>query len=703
MKKFLGIDFSKLRFLSVVLTGVLGACASVQVDRPDFLVRGYSPESKKCLAERNFQRFHSSDSKNRPLDTVRPQVEGCNQQEVTSFANRDETTAFGRKNDEDDNNSRTTLKPDNLSFDKEWEFNRGDKKAPPQMCLALSGGGVRSAAFSIGILKALSNSNEKISLNNIDIISSASGGAYAMSWLIMQYFHQKDRVPEFTHSELFARDHNNQNPYVDYLLDNPSVMSMSEYISGLTASVATTPYNFALNAVFGWHKNTTPARKYYEGKLTKIFATNPLNVGEPKNDIPFSDLLEYYVKKVESGSPNRPPFFIVNTTAFIEEDIRHHAGRLSNSIYDFNILQFGSDALGRYVHPTETKKGPPTGEFSRISKKYLEGKAYPEMARGEPIGFMRSISVSGAALDTSALVAGPSQRTFTSLANIDLGLYIDNPGLSDWTRRKHRMLPFPLYYFKNYIRDTQGTDIYLSDGGHSENLGAFSLIRRLCNEIIIVDAEHDPAYEFQAYALLKHSIRNEMGVDFEISDIDKLLASHDESSMEAINALRTDRESVLPGTGPHIDYSAGSRWLSVAKKPVMDGKICCFPYPGRENVNDKDNNPAPIKVKYIKLGYWANCEDHSTGDFVKDYFCERKGDNGKYPFPQDETANQNFNSRQFEAYMTLGDCIAKERLLDHKYDDESVIGVPKCSAGERTTTIKLEPVLKDSNGIFTKQ
>ncbi|RUP74924.1 hypothetical protein C7Y69_21575, partial [Alteromonas sp. KS69] len=42
-------------------------------------------------------------------------------------------------------------------------------------------------------------------------------------------------------------------------------------------------------------------------------------------------------------------------------------------------------------------------------------------------------------------------------------------------------------------------DITLSDGGHSDNLGAYSLIRRGVEKVIIIDAEHDPDYKFGAY------------------------------------------------------------------------------------------------------------------------------------------------------------------------------------------------------------
>jgi len=55
----------------------------------------------------------------------------------------------------------------------EWVFNHGDRNAPPARCLAMSGGGVRSAAFNLGVLEALAELGH---LDHIDVVSAVSGG-----------------------------------------------------------------------------------------------------------------------------------------------------------------------------------------------------------------------------------------------------------------------------------------------------------------------------------------------------------------------------------------------------------------------------------------------------------------------------------------------------------------------------------------------
>ena len=39
--------------------------------------------------------------------------------------------------------------------ENEWAFNKDSEEEPPALCLAMSGGGMRSAAFSIGVLAGL--------------------------------------------------------------------------------------------------------------------------------------------------------------------------------------------------------------------------------------------------------------------------------------------------------------------------------------------------------------------------------------------------------------------------------------------------------------------------------------------------------------------------------------------------------------------
>ena len=73
-------------------------------------------------------------------------------------------------------------------YEREWIFNKADRSAPPRFGVCFSGGGNRSAAFSIGVLRAL---HAKSLLEKIDVISAVSGGSYALSWFLLQPFYHR--------------------------------------------------------------------------------------------------------------------------------------------------------------------------------------------------------------------------------------------------------------------------------------------------------------------------------------------------------------------------------------------------------------------------------------------------------------------------------------------------------------------------------
>jgi hypothetical protein len=111
----------------------------------------------------------------------------------------------------------------------------------------------------------------------------------------------------------------------------------------------------------------------------------------------------------------------------------------------------------------------------------------------------------GAAMAISGAAQSPNQGSHTSpavaalltLANIRLGWWLGNP---------RHTTTFDKEGPDNGLRpmidelSAQATDekgyVYLSDGGHFENLGLYELIRRRCALIVVCDADCDPSYKF---------------------------------------------------------------------------------------------------------------------------------------------------------------------------------------------------------------
>jgi hypothetical protein len=105
--------------------------------------------------------------------------------------------------------------------------------------------------------------------------------------------------------------------------------------------------------------------------------------------------------------------------------------------------------------------------------------------------------------------------------NARLGVWLGNPGTpgdATWNR------PLPSFGASPLINELLGrtTDrnpfVYLSDGGHFENLGLYEMVFRRCQCIIVSDAGCDPDYAFGDLATAVRQIRLDFGIDIEFPD-----------------------------------------------------------------------------------------------------------------------------------------------------------------------------------------
>lgn len=139
--------------------------------------------------------------------------------------------------------------------------------------------------------------------------------------------------------------------------------------------------------------------------------------------------------------------------------------------------------------------------------------ATPDIEEGDWIGggdltLPSMMAISGAAI--SPLMGRftlPAFRFLMAIMNIRLGVWIRNPARRDApTTAKRGMVrrgcayivrgwrePGAWYVLKEGLGlvDAQGRYIYVSDGGHWENLGLTELLRRRCTHIVVVDASGD--------------------------------------------------------------------------------------------------------------------------------------------------------------------------------------------------------------------
>ena len=223
----------------------------------------------------------------------------------------------------------------------------------------------------------------------------------------------------------------------------------------------------------------------------------------------------------------------------------------------------------------------------------------------------------GTALAVSGAAASPNQGYHSDPAvaflmtvfNVRLGWWLPNPRYRrDWdTGGKVRKRAWGLYYLLQELfgmSDDESHYVSVSDGGHFENLGVYELVRRRCRFIVVSDAGHDSAFDFED---LGNAIRK-CYVDFGIRiDVDtRALARQGEGRTSvqhcAVGTIRYDLAD--PGALPGF---------IVYLKPSLTGS-------------------EPTDIRH----YAAAHPD----------------------FPHQSTANQWFDESQFESYRKLGSHIA---------------------------------------------
>ena len=228
-----------------------------------------------------------------------------------------------------------------------------------------------------------------------------------------------------------------------------------------------------------------------------------------------------------------------------------------------------------------------------------------------------AMAVSGAAASSNMGASSIKALTPTlAILNIRLGYWVANPRQLAQDRKPSSVFAsvFDQFYFLQELLGLmrESSDmIYLTDGGHIENLGIYELLRRRCELIIAVDAEADPEMSFRSLVALQRYARIDLGVLIDLP------------WAEIRDGTRAASEEIAKSGGSPPDAAPHGPHCAV-------GKII---YPqDREGI-----------LLYVKSSI--------TGD-ENDYIVDYKR---RFPsYPHETTADQLFSEEQFEVYRALG-------------------------------------------------
>ncbi len=226
----------------------------------------------------------------------------------------------------------------------------------------------------------------------------------------------------------------------------------------------------------------------------------------------------------------------------------------------------------------------------------------------EGISLGKAVAISGAAVSPNmGYHSSPLVALVMTFFNARLGWWLGNPnarisgftgdpGKRTWERDEPRFGLRPL--IAEALRLTTDTSpyVYLSDGGHFENLGLYEMVLRRCGLIVVVDAGCDPKREYEDLSAAIRKIRSDFGIPVTMTQ------------------MPSDTQ---PWGEGKIHYGA-------VDAGAADGLLVCL---------------KPIVTPEAPLDVQRYAATHA---------------NPKNPFPQQTTADQFFDESQFESYHALG-------------------------------------------------
>jgi hypothetical protein len=431
---------------------------------------------------------------------------------------------------------------------------------------------------------------------------------------------------------------------------------------------------FLLSLLFGqtWpFVNDSSHQAMYSARLTRAYlgASNPkrFSGGTSVTDVlpdDDADLAHYWPPPAKKGAP----VHLINVTidetidgrSQIEQKDRKGNGMalgpcgLSVNVEHHLLAPLGMDEA---IDPvgSEVEIFPDRTKFRVFDYPSATPDGHPVFT-GEMLPLGSWVGISGAAVST-----GNGARTslglslLAGLANVRLGRWWDSgversygsggSGARTGARPNlgarcevflARLFPVQVYLLDEFLARFPGTarrHWYLSDGGHFEDLGGYELVRRRLPLIVLVDAEQDTDYGFEALANLVRKARLDFGAEIRFLNEEELDREVDTALRHCFGTL----EKLRRGTWKEGKLAEADR----AGLSQAHAALARIHYPGSDD--------PPSRLLLIKPAL--------TGDEPEDLLQYHEA----HPdFPQESTADQFFDEAQWESYRKLGEHVAEK-------------------------------------------
>ena len=346
---------------------------------------------------------------------------------------------------------------------------------------------------------------------------------------------------------------------------------------------------------------------FYRNRLVRCYlgASNPRRSPQaftgfdPHDDLPLCHLSGTY--------PG--PFPLLNAALNITsgEELGYATRRAKSFV--FSPLFCGYDLR---IAGDEKNRFESAGGYVRTFSLTAEARSEEPLASVgsyQGIALGTAMAISGAAVSPNmGYFTSPATAFFMTLFDVRLGWWMGNPRYPKKWQNPGPQLGLA-YLFSELVgqSDQNKSYLYLSDGGHFENLAVYELIKRHCKVIVACDADCDGSYEFDNLISLIEKARTDFGARIDVDFARTRPQSGRESEYNfAAGTIYYD---------PRNQRDRGTFIYLKASMPKKDG-------PGAHLPDD----------------VWRYFNLHQT-------------------FPHQSTAEQWFDELQFESYRALGEYI----------------------------------------------
>lgn len=275
---------------------------------------------------------------------------------------------------------------------------------------------------------------------------------------------------------------------------------------------------------------------------------------------------------------------------------------------------------------------------------------YRDTTKYGQISLGTAVTISGAAASPNmGYHSSPALALVMTLFNVRLGWWLGNPGVAGNTTYEKKN---PSSSIGPLINEALGNTndrypyVYLSDGGHFDNLGLYEMVLRRCRYIVVSDAGSDSDFKLEDLGNAIRKIRIDLGINIKIDEF-QLIA-------------RNKNESAKYCAVGNIQYS---------------------------DVDGPDTKPGTLV--YLKPVFYEKGEG-----VPKDIFNYAQQNP---EFPHESTADQFFSESQFESYRALGEYAVSEicQNLPRKADFEDFLKAAKLHSAPEN---KVVPKKKGAEG-----